>query len=147
MKYINYGIADDVLYCTFWGIIGILLTALIVKKIYTSSETIAFSAKKLESNDVMLLGVVGSYIVPFISKASEITMVSLLAIYFGAAIIFSFMGSIPPHPLLRALRFRFYKVESDVGVVYTLISRRDILSPKDILRVKRISSSMLMEIK
>lgn len=55
------------------------------------------------------------------------------------------MNSLPAHPLLRAMRFKFYKIESSNGVVFTLVSKRVILDPRDIGPVKRISPNMLME--
>ena len=38
-----------------------------------------------------------------------------------------------------------YKIESDNGVVYTLISKRNIRDPKTITEVKLISNNMIME--
>lgn len=55
------------------------------------------------------------------------------------------ISNIPSHPILYLFRFRFYKIESEEGMVYTLITRRQILSPKNIKTVKIISSGMLME--
>jgi hypothetical protein len=145
VKYLNDGPVDDVAYYAAAGAIGISLTIAIIGMIKKNGEIIAFTAKKIESNDALLLGVVASYFIPFVAKASEITMSTIVAIAAVATVILWFMSSIPPHPLLRVLSFRFYKVESANGVVYTLISKRELLDPKDIRRVKRISSSMLME--
>lgn len=145
VKYLNSGIVEDVFYYAFAGIIGISITLLIIGKLKKSAEVISFSAKKIESNDAMLLGVVASYFVPFVAKASEITMGGTIVLTITVAVILWFMSSIPPHPLLRVLSFRFYKVESAAGVVYTLISQRELLDPKEVRQVKRISSSMLME--
>lgn len=44
------------------------------------------------------------------------------------------------------LNYRFYKAESVNGVVYTLITQRDLLDPKEVKSVKKISNSMLVEI-
>jgi hypothetical protein len=55
------------------------------------------------------------------------------------------VSNIPSHPVLYLAKFRFYKIESESGMVYTLITRREIRSPKNITVVKQISNSMLME--
>ena len=56
-----------------------------------------------------------------------------------------FVSNIPSHPILYLFKFRFYKVESNDGMVYTLITRRIIRSPSNVTRVMKLSSAMLME--
>jgi hypothetical protein len=56
-----------------------------------------------------------------------------------------FVSNIPSHPILYLIKFRFYKVESIDGMVYTLITKRIIRSPIDINQVSKLSSTMLME--
>lgn len=149
LAYVRYqvdGAHPEVAALILFGISGVAVTILIVKSIMRAGESIAFSAKKIESNDVMLLAFVGSYFLPIIARASELNMEKTIIITVIIASLLWFMSSIPPHPLLRILSFRFYKVESSSGVVYTLISRREIRDPRDIKFVKKISGSMLMEV-
>lgn len=145
VKYLNDGMVAEVWYYAGFGVIGIFTTIFIIAMIKKLGENITFTAKKIESNDALILSVVATYFVPFIAKVSEITMCVTISIVIIGAIILWFTSSILPHPLLRILRFRFYKVESTAGTVYTLITQRELLDPKDIRQVKRISSSMLME--
>ena len=70
-------------------------------------------------------------------------MLAILALV-GAALWMS--SSILPNPVLRVLGYRFYKAETANGVVYTLITQRDLLDPRHVKTVKRISGSMLLEI-
>lgn len=109
-------------------------------------EAFPFSARKIESNDVLLLGVVVTYMFPFFIKASDITIgiVALLGLLGWG--IFWFTDATVTSPLLRMFGCRFYKAESASGMVYTLITRREILDPRDIKNVKRISGSMLLEV-
>jgi hypothetical protein len=44
------------------------------------------------------------------------------------------------------LSYRFYKAEAANGVVYTLITNRNLLDPANVKRVKGISGSMLLEV-
>ncbi|MEE7476622.1 hypothetical protein [Methylobacterium hispanicum] len=93
-----------------------------------------------------MLGVIVTYFIPFIGKAADITVGVVLAILalVGAALWMS--SSILPNPVLRVLGYRFYKAETANGVVYTLITQRDLLDPRHVRTVKRISGSMLLEI-
>jgi hypothetical protein len=128
------------------GLGGVSLALLVIAAIKRHAEVIAFSAKKIESNDALMLGVIATYFIPFIGKASDITIGTMTILIGVVAVILWLSSSILPHPLLRLIRYRFYKVESDDGVVYTLITQRELLNPKNIRAVKRISSSMLVEV-
>jgi hypothetical protein len=128
------------------GFFGVLLPILILALVDQSSEKIIFKANKVEANDFMLLAFVGSYLFPIIAKASALTMTVTVVLTLCMVAILWSVGSIPAHPILRLLRFRFYKVESSTGMVYTLISRREIRDPKNVKCVKQISNSMLMEV-
>lgn len=92
-----------------------------------------------------MLGVLLSYVAPFLGKASEVTVGIVLCFFALGAVMLWMTNALLPHPLLRLLKYRFYKVESERGVVYTLISRRELIDPKNVTRVWRISNSMLME--
>ena len=70
---------------------------------------------------------------------------AIAAILAIAGMVLWLMSSLPAHPLMRVMKFKFYKIESSNGVVYTLVSKRAILDPRDIGLVKRISPNMLME--
>jgi hypothetical protein len=67
-------------------------------------EVITFSAKKIESNDALMLGVLVSYALPFVPKASEITVGIVLLCFCVVGLILWMTSSLPPHPLLRLLR-------------------------------------------
>ncbi|EIM62808.1 hypothetical protein [Desulfobacter postgatei] len=145
VRYYSKGL-DTVFYqLVVIALIGIILPFLILSLIRKKAEIINFKAKKVESADYLLLVFIGSYIAPIIMKVAEInfeiTAIIVLILFFVAWII----SYIPTHPLLYIAKFRFYKVESDTGMVYVLMARRIIRSPKSIKEVKQISNSMLME--
>lgn len=122
-----------------------MLPFLILAWIKKESETINFKAKKVESADYLLLVFIGSYTAPIIMKVAEIDF-GVTSLIVGILFIVAWLIShIPSHPILYIAKFRFYKIESDNGMVYTLITRREIRNPKSIKSVKQISSSMLME--
>lgn len=149
LAYVRYslnGFQQDVAQLIIIGIIGTILPFLIIKLVYKSSETLTFDAKKIESGDFMLFVFISSYSTPIIARASNLQFDDTLILSFVMIFIFWFISSIPAHPLLRILCFRFYKIESSSGVVYTLISKREIRDPKSVKFVKKISNDMLMEI-
>lgn len=127
------------------SLLGIMLPFLILAWIKKESETINFKAKKVESADYLLLVFIGSYIAPIIMKVAEIDFGVTYLIVGILFIVAWLISHIPSHPILYIAKFRFYKIESDNGMVYTLITRREIRNPKSIKSVKQISSSMLME--
>ncbi|WP_331291679.1 MULTISPECIES: hypothetical protein [Methylobacterium] len=133
-------------YYVLAGLIGCLLVVYIISSLKYYGEEFPFIAKKIESYDALMLGLVSTYILPFFIKAGEISgwgLGSLLAV----ASIFAWVSdAIIPSPLMRILSYRFYKVESANGVVYTLITNNEVLDPKQVTAVKRISGSMLLEV-
>jgi hypothetical protein len=145
VRYDIHGIQTDVYQLIAIAILGLIIPMLILKLISTSSEKITFEAKKVESNDFLLFVFVFSYISPLIARVSEVNV--MVATFITAVLVFILWitSDIPSHPLLRVLKFRFYKAESSGGVVFTLISKRNIRDPKTIKMVKQLSSNMLME--
>lgn len=145
VRYYSVGL-DTVFYqLTFVALIGMTLPFLILSLIRKQAETINFKAKKVESADYLLLVFLGSYIAPIIMKVAEINF-EITALIVGILLVAVwFISYIPTHPLLYLAKFRFYKVESDSGMVYILMAKRVIRSPQSIKEVKQISNSMLME--
>jgi hypothetical protein len=127
------------------ALIGLALPFLILFWVNNHTESLNFTAKKVESADYFLLVFIASYTAPIIMKMAEVDFV-LMLLTIGVIFIISWVVSnIPSHPVLYLAKFRFYKIESDSGMVYTLITRRQIRDPKSITSVKQISNSMLME--
>jgi hypothetical protein len=137
---------SDSIYYIVGGVIGILSVIYILSALKWHGETFPFQAKKIESNDALLFGVVFSYMLPFFVRAGDITFVIILALAVVACAVFWFTDAPLPSPLIRMLGYRFYKAESSNGMVYTLITTRQINAPSDVKKVKRISASMLLEI-
>jgi len=136
----------DAIYYVVAGGAGSLTVVYILWALNWKGEAFPFSARKIESNDVLLLGVVVTHILPFLVRASDITVGIILVLGFLVWGIFWFTDATVPSPLLRIFGYRFYKAEAASGMVYTLITRREILDPRNVKTVKRISGSMLLEI-
>lgn len=136
----------DAIYYLFAGFVGSLLVVYILTVLKWRGEEFPFAAKKIESNDVLLLGVVVTYVFPFLARASEITVGAILLIGCLVWVVFWLTDATIPSPLMRLVGYRFYKIEAANGMVYTLITQREIFDPRDVKTVKRISGSMLLEI-
>lgn len=145
VRYDLHGWSVVVMQLLIIGMLGSIIPLLIMNMLTQSSESIAFEAKKIESNDFMLLIFVGSYLTPLIARASDLQFGMIIILTATLILILWLVNSLPTHPLLRIMKFRFYKIESSTGVIYTLISKRDIRDIQSVRLVKKISETMLME--
>ncbi|MBB1274594.1 hypothetical protein [Psychromonas sp. SR45-3] len=148
LAYVRYNIGGfdtEVFQLIIISILGTALPLLILAKVTSSTEALRFECKKIESSDLYLLAFVASYTAPIIMRAVELDLTIISALTLILVAVLWVMASIPSHPILYLFKYRFYKVESDSGVVFTLLTRRELKDPKNIKLVKPISHSMLME--
>lgn len=148
MAYVRYDIhgwRTDVLQLGVIGLIGSLIPFAIINLVKKHGESFNVQAKKVESNDFMLLAFIGSYLLPFILNGADVSVNSIAVILILLGVVLWLINSLPAHPLLRIMKFRFYKFEASNGMVYTLISNREIRDPREIGSVRKISQNMLME--
>lgn len=124
------------------GLISCLLPFLIVIAIRRQGEVLPFVAKKVESNEWLLIPFICAYVLPLAIKVDNETLVVALLV---ASFLSSFLTAIPNHPLLHFAKYKFYKVEGEGGIVYTLVARRKILDASDIKFVRAISNQLLIE--
>ncbi len=139
----NISILDYILMAL--GLIGVGMMWVIIHIINTKLQTVRVNVTEVEPNDVMMIGFITSYIVPIVAKAPNTSVYSILVILSVAGFVLWNMHTMPHHPLLRIfLGYRFYKIKSK-GMVYTLVSRRDILDVKEVCLVRQVSTYMLMD--
>ncbi|MNG07039.1 hypothetical protein D3C84_903240 [compost metagenome] len=127
------------------AILGTLLPFLILALARREAEHLNFKAKKVESADYFLLVFLGSYAAPVIMQMAKIDFFTMTVVVILFFLVAWFISNIPSHPLLYIFRYRFYKVESEDGMVFMLITKRTIRRPSNISRVVKISNGMLME--
>jgi hypothetical protein len=121
-----------------------VLPILVLVAAARQSAEIPFVAKKIESQEWVLVVVVISYFVPLITKIESLEVFAW--IFLIAAVLLSTLEAIPTHPVLHVLRYRFYKVEGANGTVYTLITRRRLLNASDLKKVRQLSPQLLLDI-
>ncbi|MDO6706765.1 hypothetical protein [Photobacterium sp. 1_MG-2023] len=145
VRYYSIGFDATSFWLVLVSLVGVVIPFIILHHIKNKSETLSFKAKKVESADYFLLIFVFSYLAPWIMKGAEINFGATMLILIALFVIAWVISYIPTHPILYIAKFRFYKVESDNGMVYTLMTKRIIRSPQSINKVKQLSHSMLME--
>ena len=144
VRYDIYGFSTDVVQLGAVGVLGLIIPFFVMKLVGSQGESFNIQVKKIESSDFMLLAFVGSYLLPLVLKAAEVSVNSIAAIIAVLGVLLWLINYLPAHPLLRILNFHFYKVESSAGMVYTLISKKRIRHPSEVTKVKRISETMLV---
>lgn len=125
------------------GALACVFPFLVIRAASSQAQVLAFSAKKIDSQDWLFVAIVVSYFIPLISNLEDLQVLALIVVV--AAVLLATLDAIPCHPMLHVLRYRFYKVEGANGMVYTLISRRKLLSAADIKSVRQLSSQLLLE--
>lgn len=146
VRYYSVGAFDSlVVQLSVISMAGILLPFLILALVKKEAQRESFSAKKVESADYYLLVFLASYASPVVMKIAEINFFMAVMTISLIFVVAWFVSNIPSHPILYLFKFRFYKIESNDGMVYTLITKRVIRSPRDITRVMKLSSTMIME--
>lgn len=125
------------------GALACIFPFLVIRAAAVQTERLAFKAKKIDSQDWLLVAFVVSYFIPLITKLDDLQMLAWISVV--AAALLATLEAIPCHPMLHVLRYRFYKVEGDNGMVYTLISQRRLLSAADIKSVRQLSPQLLLE--
>ncbi len=120
------------------GLIGCLFVVYIITTLRYYGEELNFEAKKVESYDALMLGPVVTYILPFFIKAGDISVWTLGFAHDFCQHFAWFTDATVPSPVMRLLSYRFYKIESGNGMVFTLITNKEILKPQDVKTVKNI---------
>lgn len=121
-----------------------MLPFIILNAAKRKSSEIPFIAKKIKSQEWVLVIMVVSYLIPVVGKIDELEYFTLL--FLLAAILLAFLEAIPNHPVLHVFRYRFYEVEGGNGTMYTLITYRRLLNASDLKTVRQLSPQLLLEI-
>ena len=142
-KFFEIGGQAEVFGWIIASLIFCMLPLLIIRAVAKQSAQLPFSAKKVESQDWLLIVFITSYFIPLITKVNDLQ--GLIPFLLIAALLLTMVEAIPCHPVLHFFSYRIYKVEGTNGVVYTMITKRKILTAADIRIVRQISPQLIME--
>lgn len=84
------------------GSVACVFPFLVIRAAATQVQLIAFNAKKVDSQDWLLIVMVVSYFIPLITKLEDLQMLALIAAI--AAVLLATLEAIPCHPMLHVLR-------------------------------------------
>lgn len=124
------------------SLIASVLPFLIINAASKLTESIPFKAKKIESQDWLLITFFATYFIPIILKPGDFDF--YIKIIIIASILLTTIEALPCHPLLHFFKYRFYKVEGENGIVYTLISKGKIYKASDLKNVQQLSTQLLL---
>lgn len=143
LQFANIGGTTAILTWMSASLVACLLPFLLLRAAVQLSENLPFIAKKIESQDWLLVVFVVTYFIPLVTKTPDLQV--FVPIFCVAAVVLSTLDAIPCHPILQLFQYRFYKVEGANGTVYTLITRRRLLTAADIKNVRQLSPQLLLE--
>lgn len=139
------GIGADFITSIALFLLASILSLLTIHGCYLHGEIIPISIKKIESFDSLIIPFVTSNAIPAIMKAFGMSMVALrytVVAIFALSFIVSYA---PTHLILILFGFKFYKCETNDGLVLTLICKRNIRNIDTIRSVIRISENLYLE--
>lgn len=132
------------IYSVAASIILSLISWILIIMIQKRLGTMSIDIKKFESNDSALIPFWLTFGTPGILKIFDLKYFSelalLIVIFCGLSISYFQI-----HPILRLIGYRFYKIETENGMVATLITNRDIRNKNSIVKVSRIYEYLFIE--
>lgn len=125
-----------------------LISAWILEKSACSLEILSVKIKKAKNSDKETIGIYVAYVLPLLFKGQTNgdMGVWVLAVTLLIFVVWT-TSALQINPLLSFFGFKFYEVETEDGMTYTLIARRRINDISTISSVVQISDYGLMEIK
>lgn len=111
-------------------------------------EVINFKAQAIEPADSENLGFMLLYVLPLFTDRIEalnwaawVPIILMFSLVVGTGYGYHF------NPLLSILRWHFYKITSDDGVTYVLITKRHIRTAKEALQVGQLTDYILLDLR
>jgi hypothetical protein len=86
-RYFAQGFFWSEVYYALAGISGIVIGACVMRFLRIYGETLTFKARKIEATDSAMLAVIATYIVPFIVRAPDITVMAVLCLTLLLAVV------------------------------------------------------------
>jgi hypothetical protein len=89
-RYFAQGFFWSEVYYALAGISGIVIGACVMRFLRIYGETLTFKARKIEATDSAMLAVIATYIVPFIVRAPDITVMAVLCLTLLLAVVVAY---------------------------------------------------------
>jgi hypothetical protein len=133
--------------CTVVSTMLVAACLSILKLAQSTIEALPFKAEAVEPADAKSFGFVLLYILPLFTEKIEalnwelwVPIVVVFAIIIGTGYGYHF------NPLLGIMRWHFYKVTSEDGVTYVLITKKHLRTAAGIHRVGQLTEYILLDL-
>jgi hypothetical protein len=132
-----------------FGLAAFLVAACVflLRYVRRNIEAIPFQTKSLEPADAESFGFMLLYLLPLFTDKIEtlnwelwIPMTAVFAVIIGTGYGYHF------NPLLGLLRWHFYKITSDDGVTYVLITKKHLRTAAGVHRVGQLTEYILIDL-
>lgn len=130
--------------------VAAVLTALciwLLRYVRSNIESLPFKAESVEPADAESFGFMLLYLLPLFTDKIEvlnwelwIPLTLVFAVIIGAGYGYHF------NPLLSLLRWHFYKVTSEDGVTYVLITKKHLRTAAGVSRVGQLTEYILIDL-
>ncbi|MBB2198803.1 hypothetical protein HLH44_15305 [Gluconacetobacter sp. 1c LMG 22058] len=124
----------------------VLLARTIINLSKKKLEIIPISIKKAKSTDKEVISFCASYALPVIFRSNSVS--DLQSWLVAASILFFVLlmtNAMPANPVLGVLGYHFYEVDSDAGMGYVLITKKQITHIRQITKVVQIGEYGILE--
>ena len=127
--------------------LAVIACVLVLRYARKNVESMDFRSKSIEAADREQMGFMLLYLLPlFTDKISTLNWELWIPVVMVSAIITATGYSYHFNPLLGILQWHFYKVTSEDGVTYVLITKKHLRTAALPLRVGQLTEYMLIDL-
>ena len=129
------------------SVVAVLVCIFVLKYSKRNLESIPFKVKEIEAADSENLGFMLLYLLPlFTDKIGTLNWDVWIPVVIVFAIVIATGYGYHFNPLLGILQWHFYKVKSDGGVTYVLITRKHLRGAAATISVGQLTEYILLDI-
>ena len=122
---------------------GFLLLRYAKKKVAPTSINVASASSK----DAELMGSMTAYLLPLLTLVfNEVNQVALICFLVIIALMLFLTKAVYINPVICFIGYRYYSVQTESGMSYTLITRQKRFNPKNVKAVKEIFPEIYLEV-
>ncbi len=129
------------------AIVLVIVCVLLLRYVRTQAEALRFKAQSLEPADGENIGFMLLYLLPLFTDRIDtlnwelwIPLIGIFSVVVGTGYGYHF------NPLLGLLRWHFYKVTSEDGVTYVLITKKHLRTASGVHRVAQLTEYILIDL-
>lgn len=122
-----------------------IFSCVILRHAERRGQALEIRIRKIESNDTLLVPILLTQTSPSILKSLNMDLHLVNVVVLGLFAVGMVVAYVPVHPVLRFFGYRFYKAETEDGLVLTIITRREVLDRMSLHCVARVAENLFVE--